>query len=134
MYFPGDVVRGGILSMGGCCPGGIAHMGIISGGMLSMGGCCPGRYCPWGDNVRGCCPWGGGGGGGGGVNSKTCQVKDKSICISWVSLSTCRNNNLNINIVVMRFAGDVIWNYMGRWLSVLVEAERRPNTDDQSYI
>ena len=41
MYFPGDVVRGGILSMGGCCPGGIAHGGIMSGGMLSMG-----------DNVR----------------------------------------------------------------------------------
>ena len=29
MYFPGDVVRGGILSMGACCPG---------GGVLPMGG------------------------------------------------------------------------------------------------
>ena len=38
MYFPGDVVRGGILSMGGCCPGGIAHGGIISGGDVGWGG------------------------------------------------------------------------------------------------
>ena len=42
MYFPGDVVRGGILSMGGCCPGGYCPWGGGGGGgvrgMLSMVG------------------------------------------------------------------------------------------------
>ena len=54
MYFPGDVVRGGILSMGMLSGGGggIAHGGIMSmgdvvhGGMLSMGDIVHRGYCP----------------------------------------------------------------------------------------
>ena len=54
MYFPGDVVRGGILSMGdvvrGYCPWGDNVRGDVVWGILPMGG--------GGAMSRGCCPWG----------------------------------------------------------------------------
>ena len=58
MYFPGDVVCGGILPMVGYCQwGDIAHGGIMSRGMLSMGGYWPGDNIQ-GDNIRWVLVWG----------------------------------------------------------------------------
>ena len=62
----GDIVHGGILSMGGYCPwgilsiGGILSMGdIVHGGYCLWGDIVHGGYCPWGDIVHGgYCPWG----------------------------------------------------------------------------